>query len=92
MELTLYSVADVFIFIILCSLYVCSILWIYGDMATRGLAGLKGAFIAGLIAVPGLLAIPELVASPGLIAVILWPIGVLIWISERPEEKPLNSD
>ena len=92
MELELNSVTDVFIFIILCSIYVCTILWIYGDMATRGLAGIKGAIIAGLLAIPGFIAIPVFVNDPGLIAVILWPIGFLVWISERPEEQELNAD
>lgn len=92
MELELNSVTEVFIFIILCSIYVCSILWIYGDMATRGLSGFRGAFVAGLLAIPGFLAIPVLVESPGLIAVILWPIGILVWLNERPEEIELNSD
>jgi hypothetical protein len=91
-ELALNSVTDVFIFIILCSGYVCSILWLYGDLATRGLAGLGGAVIAILIAIPGLIAIPVLVESPGLIAVLLWPIGFLIWLNERPPEKELEPD
>ena len=89
MELILNSVFDVFIFIVLCSIYVCSILWIYGDMATRGLEGIKGAAITALIAIPGLIAIPVLVAMPGLIAVLVWPIGFLIWLNERPEEIEL---
>lgn len=92
MELELNSVFDVFVFIILCSGYVCSILWLYGDLATRGLAGIGGAIIAILIAIPGPIAIPVLVKSPGLIAVLLWPITFLIWLNERPAEKELEPD
>lgn len=92
MELELDNVYQVFIFIILCSAYVCSILWLYGDMATRGMAGIRGAITAGLIAVPGFFAIPVFVANPGLIGVVLWPISVLIWISERPAEQQLEHD
>jgi hypothetical protein len=92
MELALNSVFDVFVFIILCSGFVCSILWLYGDLATRGLAGLRGGFIVLALAIPGLIAIPVLVESPGLIAVLMWPLGFLIWLNERPEEKELGPD
>ena len=92
MELSLDSVYEVFIFIILCSGYVCSILWLYGDMATRGLAGISGSVVVIIIAIPGLIAIPVLVDNPGIIAVLLWPIGFLVWLNERPAEKELGPD
>ena len=44
MSISFTNSTDVFIFIIFCSVYVCSILWIYGDAATRDM-GIKGAIL-----------------------------------------------
>jgi hypothetical protein len=83
---------EVFIFIILCSVYVCSVLWIYGDAATRDM-GLKGlilpfifilalvlTFISGFIqSMTGL----ELGYWP----LVVWPIGYIAWFGLRPKHS-----
>lgn len=51
MSFSLVNSLDVFMFIIFCSIYVCSILWVYGDAATRGMAGLQGVLTGALIAI-----------------------------------------
>lgn len=51
MSFSLDNSLNVFIFINICSIYVCSILWVYGDAATRGMAGLQGALTGALIAI-----------------------------------------
>ena len=74
MSYSLDNSLDVFIFITLCSIYVCSILWVYGDAATRGMAGLKGVLTAALI------------------AIVIWPLGFIIWFNKRPPLIVLNND
>jgi hypothetical protein len=73
MSFSLDNSLSVFIFIILCSIYVCSILWVYGDAATRGMAGLKGAFTAALV------------------AIVIWPLGVIVWLCKRPSLTGSNN-
>ena len=82
MELALDSVFDVFIFIIFCSCYVCSILWIFGDAATRA-AGAKGMIFPLLFVIAGALA---LIKGYNL-ALVVWPAGYVAWFYIRPAEE-----
>lgn len=79
MSLSLTNATHVFIFIIFSSIYVCSILWIYGDAATRG-AGWKGMILPLLFIVAGTLA---LLMGYNL-ALLVWPIGFIAWFFLRP--------
>lgn len=79
MNISLNSSLDVFLFIIFCSVYVCSILWIYGDAATRG-AGWKGLLLPLLFIVAGTLAL-ILGISAGLA---IWPLAYIGWFIWRP--------
>jgi len=73
---------EVFIFIILCSVYVCSTLWIYGDAATRDM-GIKGLILPLIFVIAAALALTK-----GLIAVlIVWPIGYIAWFRLRPKSS-----
>ena len=72
---------DVLIFILFCSLYVCSTLWIYGDAATRG-AGWKGLMLPAVFIAAGTLALVK-----GIYLVLLaWPAAYLAWFFMRPPE------
>jgi hypothetical protein len=73
---------EVFIFIILCSVYVCSILWIYGDAATRDM-GLKGGIIPLIFIIAAALALTKGM----LLALIAWPIGYVAWFVLRPTKS-----
>ncbi len=82
MSLTLTSATDVFIFIIFCSCYVCSILWIFGDAATRA-AGMKGMIFPILFVAAGALALIKGIY----LALLIWPIGYVAWFYIRPKEE-----
>jgi hypothetical protein len=70
---------EVFVFIILCSVYVCSILWIYGDAATRDM-GIKGAILPLIFVIAAALALTK-----GFFwALLAWPIGYVAWFVLRP--------
>jgi len=71
---------EVFIFIILCSVYVCSILWIYGDSATRDV-GLKGVILPLVFVIAGALAL----AKGMMLALLVWPTGYIAWFILRPK-------
>ena len=79
MNLNLGNSMDVFLFIIFCSFYVCSILWIYGDAATRN-TGWKGLILPLLFVIAGTLALIEGVYS----GLLTWPIGYVAWFLKRP--------
>jgi len=72
---------DVFIFIVFCSFYVCSILWVYGDAATRN-AGWKGQMLPLLFVIAGTLALVKGVY----LTLLIWPPGYAIWFVKRPEQ------
>ena len=72
---------DVFIFIIFCSFYVCSILWIYGDIASRN-GGWKGLILPVLFVIVGAVAL----LKGEYLALIIWPVGYVYWFFKRPEE------
>jgi len=77
---TFSNSTEVFIFIILCSVYVCSILWIYGDAATRDM-GAKGAILPLIFVIAAALALTK-----GMTWVLLvWPIGYIAWFILRPK-------
>ena len=79
MNLPLTDATHVFAFIIFSSFYVCSILWIYGDAATRG-AGWKGLILPLLFIAAGVLAFIN-----GLyLALLVWPAGYVAWLVLRP--------
>ncbi len=82
MPISLTSSTDVFIFIIFCSIYVCSILWIFGDVATRG-GGTKGMIFPLLFVVAGTLALIKGVY----LALIIWPVGYVVWFFIRPKTE-----
>ncbi len=81
MSLSLASSLDVFIFIIFCSIYVCSVLWIYGDAATRN-AGWKGLILPALFIIAGTLAL----IKGEYLALVVWPLGYVCWFIKRPPE------
>ena len=83
----LNSPLDVFVFILGCSVYVCSILWIYGDAATRGVGGWKGALAPVVLIVAGL------AASAGWWWLLLvWPAVYGSWLARRPPTVTLRFD
>jgi len=81
MSLSLTSSLDVFIFIIFCSIYVCSVLWIYGDAATRN-AGWKGLILPMIFVLAGTIALIE----GHNLALVVWPLGYVVWFIMRPKE------
>ncbi len=85
MSLSLSSSLDVFLFIIFCSFYVCSVLWIYGDAATRN-AEWKGLILPLLFIIAGTLAL----IKGEYIALVLWPLGYIIWFIKRPGEAQFD--
>lgn len=87
MSINLTSSLDVFIFIIVCSIYVCSTLWIYGDVATRG-AGMKGMMFPLLFVIAGAVALILGYMS----VLIIWPVGYVIWFFIRPESEIEQTD
>lgn len=75
MPLSFATATEVFIFIIFCSVYVCSILWIYGDAATRNMGG-KGAILPLIFVLAATLAL-----TMGLFwALVAWPVGYAAWL------------
>jgi hypothetical protein len=85
MNLALSSSMDVFLFIIFCSFYVCTILWIYGDAATRN-SGWPGLVLPLIFIIAGTLALLK-----GMYLVLLcWPAGYLFWFMLRPSPEPQN--
>ena len=82
MSISFSNSTEVFIFIILCSIYVCSTLWIYGDAATRDM-GIKGLILPLIFVIAAALALTK-----GLIAaLIVWPIGYIAWFRLRPKSS-----
>lgn len=79
MSFSFSNSTEVFIFIILCSVYVCSILWIYGDAATRDM-GIKGAILPLIFIIAAALALTKGIT----LALIAWPIGYIAWFILRP--------
>jgi len=73
---------EVFIFIILCSVYVCSILWIYGDAATRDM-GIKGTILPLIFVIAAALALTKGM----MILLIAWPVGYIGWFALRPKSS-----
>lgn len=84
MEIPLNSATDVFIFIIFCSIYVCSTLWIYGDVATRG-GGMKGMSFPLVFVIVGALALIK--SEEYYQALIIWPVGYVVWFIIRPKNE-----
>lgn len=72
---------DVFVFIIFCSFYVCSILWIYGDAACRNV-GWKGYILPLLFVTVGTLAL----VKGFYLILLIWPPGYVIWFFKRPKQ------
>ena len=79
MSLNFSNAIEIFIFIIFCSIYVCSILWIYGDAATRDM-GLQGAILPLIFTLAAATALIENIAWP----LALWPLGFIAWFIFRP--------
>ncbi len=79
MSISFSNSTEVFIFIILCSVYVCSILWIYGDAATRDM-GIKGTILPLVFLIAAALALTKGM----LLALLVWPIGYVAWFFLRP--------
>lgn len=82
MPISFNNATEVFIFIILCSVYVCSILWIYGDAATRDM-GTKGAILPLIFVIAAALAL----IKGFLWALLAWPIGYIAWFFLRPTKS-----
>ncbi len=81
------NATEVFIFIILCSIYVCSILWIYGDAATRDL-GIKGIILPLIFIIIAalILTLNQLWLLP------IWPIAYIFWFIMRPKDAHVITD
>ena len=82
MSITFSNATEVFIFIILCSVYVCSILWIYGDAMTRDM-GLKGTILPLIFVVAATLVL----IKGWLWTLIVWPVGYIVWFVIRPAKS-----
>ena len=82
MSISFGNSTEVFIFIILCSVYVCSILWIYGDAATRDM-GIKGAILPLIFVIAAALALTKGM----MMALIAWPVGYIAWFVLRPKSS-----
>ena len=82
MSISFSNSTDVFIFIISCSVYVCSILCIYGDAATRHM-GIKVALLSLIFVIAAALALTKGM----IIAIIVWPIGYILWFLLRPKSS-----
>ena len=80
MSFSFSNATEVFFFIILCSVYVCSILWIYGDSATRDM-GIKGAILPLIFVIAAALALTKGMTW----ALLAWPIGYIAWFVIRPK-------
>ncbi len=80
MSITFSSAAEVFVFILLCSFYVCSCLWIYGDAATRDM-GFKGVILPMVFIIAATLFL--ILGMAWLL--IIWPIGYVAWFVLRPK-------
>ncbi len=83
MTVSFTNTTGVFLFIIFCSVYVCSILWIYGDAATRDM-GHKGLILPFLFIAIGTLA---LIREGWFLVLLLWPLGYLLWFIKRPKKS-----
>mgnify|MGYP007077426999 CR=1 FL=1 len=82
MSFSFNNAIEVFIFILSCSVYVCSILWIYGDAATRDL-GIKGGILPLIFVVAAALAL----IKGWMWALLAWPIGYVAWFLLRPAQS-----
>lgn len=82
MSFSFNNSTEVFIFILLCSTYVCSILWIYGDAATRDM-GIKGAVLPFIFVIAAALALTKGMTW----ALLAWPIGFIGWLILRPKKS-----
>ena len=80
MSFSFSNATEVFIFIILCSVYVCSILWIYGDSATRDM-GIKGIILPLILVIAAALALTKGITW----TLLAWPIGYIAWFFIRPK-------
>ena len=80
MSIAFSNSSEVFFFILLCSAYVCSCLWIYGDAATRDM-GVKGAILPLVFIIAA-----ALFLTLGIYWVlVVWPIGYIAWFILRPK-------
>ena len=79
MSISFTNATEVFIFILLCSTYVCSCLWVYGDATTRDL-GHKGAMLPLIFIIAAALFLTMNLSWP----LIVWPIGFIAWFMLRP--------
>ena len=82
MSLSFGNATEVFIFIMLCSVYVCSALWIYGDAATRDM-GIKGLVLPMIFIAAAAMAL----IFGFLWGLIVWPIGYMAWFVLRPKHS-----
>ena len=87
MSFSFSNTIQVFIFILLCSTYVCSILWIYGDSATRDM-GAKGAILPLIFVIVAALALTK----GYLLGLLAWPIGFIAWFIFRPKKSHIIVD
>ncbi len=87
MSLSFNNATEVFIFIILCSIYVCSILWIYGDSATRDM-GIKGAILPLIFVIAAALTLTQNMSW----TLIVWPIGYALWFFLRPAKSQVITE
>ncbi len=82
MSISFANSTEVLIFILLCSVYVCSCLWMYGDAATRDM-GVKGAILPLLFIIAATLFLTLGMSW----ALIIWPIGYVAWFFIRPKKS-----
>lgn len=74
------SSVSALLFIVLGSIYVCSILWIYGDAVTRD-AGKTGLILPIIYILCGAF----ILHKGALIVLAVWPIGIAAWFFLRPK-------
>ena len=87
MAVSFTNLYEVFLFILFCSVYVCSILWIYGDGATRNM-GHKGMILPLLFITVGALAL----IKGWFYLLLVWPVAYGIWFKMRPDTSTALTD
>ncbi len=86
MALSFDNVYEVFVFILLCSVYVCSILWLYGDAVSRKVPRQGVAFVLLFLLVGSVMLLRGMFWL-----LLIWLGGYGVWFCIRPAQ-PVDAD